>query len=137
MLITVALTSVIGLTILAWSAKRVLPFPICPICTGVSGTWLWLIAAHFLGYQIDLTVPAILMGGSVVGAMSKLERFVEPKFVLVWKTVFVIAGFLAADSLVTGQWLVLAGGIIFALVATLVFQMSKINTGKPELKNCC
>lgn len=137
MLIITATASIIGLTVLVWSINRILPFSICPICAGVSGTWVWLLLAHFTDYQIDLTIPALLLGGTVVGIMSKLEKLIEPKFVLVWKTIFVTAGFLAADSLITHHWLILAGGIIVALLTTITSQRQKPEQGKPDLKNCC
>lgn len=147
MLIIIALTSILTLAILAWLVKHILPFPVCPICVGVAGTWLWLLVAHFWGYQFDLVVPAILMGGTVVGAMSKLEKLIESKFVLVWKTVFVISGFLAANSLITDNWLLAATGIILAIITTLSCKMQKIELTKPgteqieelkdKIKNCC
>jgi hypothetical protein len=147
MLIVITLTSILSLTILVWLAKRILPFQVCPICAGVSGTWVWLMAAHFWGYQIDLTIPALLMGGTVVGAMSKLEKFVAPKFVLVWKTIFVMSGFLAADSLITGHWLIFTVGIIVAVIITLAFKWRGITGNKlgseriaelkKKMKSCC
>ncbi len=147
MLIIIALASIIILTSLTWLTKRFFPFQICPICAGVSGTWVWLIVAHFWGYQIDLTIPALLMGGSVVGVMSKLERFMQPKFILVWKMTFTVSGFLAANSLITGNWLIFAGGIIFVLIITLTSKTRpvKINEQKSEqiknlekkMENCC
>jgi|SRR3989344_5379145 len=147
MLIAVTATSILGLTVLVWLVNRRLPFPVCPICAGVSGTWIWLVAAHFSGYQINLAIPALLMGGTVVGAMSKLERFVEPKFILVWKTVFVASGFWAANSLLIGNRLALAAGIIFALIISLIFRARKVKIGgqkseqiknlEKKMKNCC
>ena len=147
MLMTIAIASILAITGLIRFAKKILPFPVCPICAGVSGTWIWMILAHGGGYQIDLTVPAILMGGSVVAAMFKLERFVKPKFVLVWKTAFVASGFWAANGLITGNWLILVTGIIFAVLVTLAFKMRRIKENKPgsekieelkkKMRNCC
>ena len=149
MLLIITLTSIIAITILVWIANRTLPLPfsICPICAGVTGTWLWLMGAHFWGYQIDLIIPAMLMGGTVVGVMSKLERLIEPKFVLVWKTVFVVSGFLAVNSLIMNQWLGLVLGVIIALVFTFSFKIRKIKSSKQtsdqtkeleqKMKNCC
>ena len=132
MLLIITLTSIITITLLAWIGNRTLPLPfsICPICAGVAGTWLWLMGAHFLDYQINLIIPAMLMGGTVVGVMSKLERFIEPKFVLVWKTIFVASGFLAVNSLIMNQWLGLGLGVIIALTLTLSFKFRKIKLGK-------
>ncbi len=149
MLLIITATSIIVITILIWVVNRtlLLPFSICPICAGVAGTWVGLIGAHFLGYQIELIISAMLMGGTVVGVMSKLERLIEPRFVLVWKTVFVVSGFLTANSLITGNWPILVGGIILVLIITLTFKTKKVKLNKQEskqteelkqkMKNCC
>jgi hypothetical protein len=150
MFIIITLTSILGLTILAWSVKRFFPFPICPICVGVSLTWLWMLIGQWIDKlsMVDYQLPmAMLMGGTVVGGMSKLEKLIEPKFVLVWKTVFVTSGFLAMYSLVTGHWLILTVGIIVAGFATLASKLEKIEKHKKEseeikglkdkMKNCC
>ena len=137
MLMIAAIASILVITGAIWLAQRILPFPVCPICAGVTGTWAWLITAYFSGYQIDLAIPALLLGGTVVGTMSKLERFIKPKFVLIWKTIFVIAGFWGANNLIAGNWLLLAVGIILAFTVTLAFQTQKIGANKPDLKNCC
>src|SRR3989344_2427349 len=132
MLMIIAIVSILVITGLIRFAKKILPFPACPICAGVSGTWIWMMLARGGGYQIDLTGPAILMGGSVVGAMFKLERLVKPKFVLVWKTAFVVSGFWAASGLITGNWLALAAGIIIAVMAALSFKNRKVESSKQE-----
>lgn len=146
-MLTVTVISILIVTVLVWLVNLVLPFQICPICAGVSVTWAWLLAAHFLGYQIVLMIPALLMGGTVVGLMFKLERLVKLKFVLVWKTVFVISGFLTADSLITGNWLLLVAGIIVVTIVTLAFrtrgivenkhESEKIEELKQKMKSCC
>ncbi|HEY4476916.1 MAG TPA: hypothetical protein VJB69_02990 [Candidatus Paceibacterota bacterium] len=145
----IAIISILILTGLVRLINRFLPLSLCPICAGVSGTWAWLLIAHWLAYRIDLTIPALLMGGTVVGSMSKLERFVEPKFVLVWKTTFTSLGFLVAYSLLVGKWLILAGGMTLALIVTLVFKIRESEPGRgnqeskqaeelrKKMENCC
>lgn len=147
MLIILTLISIVVLTVVAWVVRKMIKLNLCPVCVGVAGTWLWLVIAYFGGYQIELIIPAMLMGGSVVGVMSKLERLIELKFVLVWKTIFVVSGFLAMNSLITSQWLVLTMGIIIAIIATLIFRTGKIEVNKAgsekfqelkeKMKNCC
>ncbi|MEK7621629.1 MAG: hypothetical protein AAB415_00440 [Patescibacteria group bacterium] len=143
----ISLISILGLTGIVWAIGRRLPFSICPICAGVAGTWLWLISGYFLGYQIDLVITALLMGGTVVGVMSKLERLIEPKFGLIWKTVFVVSGFGAMGSLIGGRWLLFATGIIVALIATFACRTPRIKRSggeseqikklKKEMEKCC
>ena len=147
MMIAITIASILVITTSAWVVRKIIKWNLCPICAGVAGTWAWLLAAHFWGYRIDLVVPAILMGGTVVGVMSKLEKLIEPKFILVWKTVFVISGFLVANSLITGRWLMAVTVIIFAVIVTLAGKMQKIELAKSEteqvkelknkMKNCC
>ena len=147
MMIAITVASIIVITTSAWVVRKIIKWNLCPICAGVAGTWAWLLVAHFWGYRIDLVAPAILMGGTVVGVMSKLEKLIEPKFILVWKTVFVASGFWAAYSLITGNWSVVVMGIILAVIVTLAGKMQKIKLTKPEteqvkelknkMKNCC
>ncbi|MEK7552908.1 MAG: hypothetical protein AAB505_02265 [Patescibacteria group bacterium] len=147
MSIVITLTSIVVITVLAWLAGRISSFSFCPICTGVAGTWAWLIVTHLWGYQVDLIIPAMLMGGTVVGVMSKLERFIEPRFVLVWKTAFIVSGFLAVNSLITGRWPMVLLGVVLSLVFTFYFKIRPIKPGeqtsekieelKKKMKNCC
>lgn len=73
----IAILSVLILTVLVWILNKKLPVQICPICAGVSLTWLWMLLGMGYGllsvekYQF---VTAILMGGSVVGITNKLEE---------------------------------------------------------------
>jgi len=59
MFIVITTISIVAITGLVWGAKKILPFPVCPICAGVSGTWLWMLGLRFLGYPIDIAVLAI------------------------------------------------------------------------------
>lgn len=96
MLIAITTISIFAITGFVWLVNRILPLKICPICAGVSGTWLWLLAAKFLGYEIDLLIPAILMGGSVVGIANRLP--------LPSKTLFISVGFVAVYSVLASWW---------------------------------
>jgi len=42
--ILIFILSVLAITVLVWLANKILPFKICPICVGVSGTWVWILA---------------------------------------------------------------------------------------------
>ena len=130
-----------------WLVNKKLPIQVCPVCAGVFLTWLWMFIGMFLGklsianYQLPISV---LMGGTVVGLMSKLEQFINPKFVLIWKVVFVVSGFTAVYSLITNQWGIFAIGVIVDIVATFIFKTygaEKENLNlkklKEKIKNCC
>jgi len=78
MTILLAVVSVLGITALAWAARRLLAAPVCPICAGVAGTWLWMLAGRELGYAADATVLAILLGATVAGSAYQLEKRLPP-----------------------------------------------------------
>ena len=150
-MIIIAIISILSLSLLVWVADRFLPFRICPICAGVSGTWIWLVAGHFLGYQVDLTIPAILMGGSAVGLAYQLEKKLPAESTgwrapLLWKILFVPAGFIAAYSILTENWFVFLAAVIFLFGVSFLFlfQNNKSNLDKEttkklkqEMDKCC
>ncbi len=143
MLITITVISILVITTLVWLANKVLPFQACPVCAGTFLTWLWLVVAHFLGYEINLVIPALLMGGTVVGVMYKLEK----KFsglpagrLLLWKVVFVPAGFAAAYGVLEQLWtaVLLVLAFIFLLSLALLSSHGESTGGlEKKLKDCC
>ena len=115
------LASIFALTALAWLLRRVLPPRLCPLCAGVAGTWMGLLGAHWAGLEVDLRLPALLLGGSVVGLAGAAERVLAgrtPDFVLAWKTAFVTAGFGTAYAVLLPAWPAVALGVV--LLATLL-----------------
>ncbi|OGI57484.1 hypothetical protein A3B85_00600 [Candidatus Nomurabacteria bacterium RIFCSPHIGHO2_02_FULL_37_13] len=146
----IALLSVLILTGIVWILNKKLPVKICSICAGVSLTWFWMFLGMLLGKLLvaDYQVPtAILAGGTMVGLMSKLEESIKVKFVLIWKTIFVLSGFAAVYGLITNQWTILIIGIIVDIIATTVFKTHKtekensdfkrLKELKEKMKNCC
>ena len=144
---TITIISIAVLTLLVWSFRRITELKICPICAGVALTWLWLLAGMLAGklsvisYQLPI---AILMGGTVVGAMSKLEQFIRPNLVLVWKTFFVLFGFYAVWSLLSSNWLMFSVVIILGTTSTLTLTKREKKLGSEQVKelkekmsNCC
>ena len=83
----------------------------------------------------------------MVGSTFKLEQFIKPKFILIWKTIFVILGFLAVYGLLSSAWIVFIIALVLAVLTTLVFKIKKGSEKKPEseqtrileekMKNCC
>lgn len=150
MFIAITAISILTITSAIWLMNRVLPFKICPICAGVSSTWLWMLAAKFLGYEIEMIVPAILMGGSVVGIAYQIEeRLSANRSPLLWKTLFIPAGFIAVYSLLLSWWSVFIAAAIFAAVLIVKFtkgdrsgmtkskQNQKVKELKKKLNDCC
>ena len=149
MLITITVISILAVSTLAYFAKRILPLKVCPICAGVFITWVWLLGAYFLGYQINLMIPALLMGGSVVGIAYQLEkkaRNLSVERLLLWKVLFIPAGFVTAYSLLAQLWTVLLFAIVFLfLVSFLLLSESGKTESREEslgdiekkMKDCC
>lgn len=150
MLIAITLISILAITGLVWLFNRALPFKICPICTGVSGTWLWLLIAKFLGYEIDMIIPAMLMGGSVVGIAYQIEKRLPPnRSPFLWKTLFIPAGFVAVYSVLSSWWsaFIVLATLLTILTLRFVEQTKNISTPmeqnqeveelEKKMKNCC
>lgn len=117
----IATISIFAIAVLVWWSNRILPFRICPICAGVSGTWLWMLIGIFLGllptthYQL---LTALLMGGSVVGIAYQLEKkLTAGKSPVLWKTTFIPVGFAAVYSILTQWW------VVFIAAATLLIAL--------------
>ena len=151
MVIAITIASILVITVVVWLTNRVLPVKVCPICTGVSLTWIWLMIAHGVGYPIALEIPALLMGGSVVGLAYQLEKKLPMRSgglrkPLLWKTIFISTGFIVAYSLMAREWVTLIVSFVLLLLISLVFflkpkeQSTKSEIAedlKNKMKNCC
>jgi len=148
MTILIATVSILTITALAWGVKKISRFRVCPICAGVSGTWIWMLAAVFLGYEIGSVVPAMLLGGTVVGLAYQLEKWLpNNSSPFLWKTVFIPLGFISAYGLVTFSWpLFVTTMVALVTLAFMFLKKRKAVPGKPnetiekleeKMKNCC
>lgn len=149
MLIAITIASILVLTGLVTLINRLLPFAICPICTGSFLTWTGLVGAHFAGYEIDLVIPALLMGGSVVGIAYQLEkraRRVSAGVLLFWKTLFIPAGFVATYAVLMEWWTVLLLAITFLFLSAFAFLFPRGTTDsrtetsdnlEKKMEDCC
>lgn len=144
----ITIVSIIILTSLVWLVTKTTPIKVCPICAGVSLTWLWIFLGAFfekLSIANGQVIVAILAGGTVVGIMSKLEDKIETKFILLWKTIFVLLGFSAVYSLITGQWVLVGISVVAVILTTYVFKIKQVaehavRSGeelKEKMKSCC
>lgn len=138
MLFIITIISIFVLGFLVWVADKFLPFQICPICTGVAGTWIWLLIGYFIGYQINPTIIALLMGGSVVGVAYKIELGKK------LKTLFIPAGFILVYSILIKEWLIFFVSLVFLLVILFLpkngkkgSDKEKIEELKKKMDNCC
>jgi hypothetical protein len=145
--IAAATISILAIAGLAWAARRITGYSICPICLGVGGTWLWMVVARYFGVEFDAAMLPILLGGSVVGVTYQLEkRLPEGRSSLLWKTLFLPVGFIAAYGLAEPDWPVLGAAIAAAGVLTGVFFLPRraarqssetVQKLEQQMKNCC
>ena len=139
--------SIVAISGLAWAAKKMLRVPICPICLGVGGTWLGMVIVRSLGYAVDTTMLAILLGGSVAGIAYQLEKRLPPgRSPLLWKTFFIPAGFAAAYALAQPQWPLFAVTGVALVLLTAFFLIppgvpgegsETVEDLKKKMQNCC
>lgn len=150
MIIIIAITSIPVITGFVWFANKIFSFNICPICAGVAGTWLWILAEMYVGslkaenWQL---AAAMLMGGTVVGVAYRIEKKLPPfRSQLLWKTIFIPFGFAAAYNVLLRQW-----GMTFVFLALLslfsfILLSSRQNNKtsneaveqlKEKMKDCC
>jgi hypothetical protein len=146
-IVVTTIGSILALAGLAWAAGRLLRIPLCPICTGVALTWLWMLVARYLGVAVDAAMLSILLGGSVVGIAYQLEkRLAGTRSPLLWKTLFIPVGFAAAYGLVAAQWAMLAAALLVLLLLSAYFLWPRASVTTPsdavqdlesKMKNCC
>ena len=147
MTIAVALVSIFALGGLAWLAGKALRASICPVCFGVAGTWLWMLGARYAGFPVDAAMLAVLLGASVVGIAGQLEGGLpQGRSALLWKTLALPLGFVAAYGLVTERWIVVAiTGLALVLLAALFLlprrlaptDEAAVKKLEQQMKKCC
>lgn len=86
------------ITGLVWALNKLLPFKLCPVCAGVSGTWTILTVAMLSGilFPTSYSLPtAILMGGTVVGIAYQGEKSLTwvRRYPVAWKLAVMVVGF--------------------------------------------
>ena len=145
--ILITTLSILAIAGAAWAARKWLRVPICPICLGVGGTWLWMLIGCSLGYSVDATMLSILLGGSVAGIAYQLEKRLPPeRSPLLWKTFFIPAGFVAAYALVEPHWTLFAVTSVALVLLTAFFLVPPAASGeqsktveelKDKMRGCC
>ena len=139
--------SILAISGMGWAAKKLLRIPLCPICLGVGGTWLWMLIARALGHEVDISMLSILLGGSVAGVAYLVEkRLPQGRSPLLWKTLFIPAGFVAAYALVAPQWALFAVTGVVLILLTAFFLVPPAASGeqsetveelKKKMQQCC
>jgi len=147
---TVAIATVISILAIAalgWATKHMLRVPVCPICLGVGGTWSMMLAARYLGVDLDTSMLPVLLGGSAVGVAYQLEKHLpEGRSALLWKSFFIPLSLAAAYGIALPNWTVLAVATVAILVLTTIFFISPhpqasdsatVEKLQEQMKKCC
>ena len=132
------------LTVLVYLLNRANFFRVCSICAGIAGVWIGLVVLRLAGRSVDPVVLALLLGGSVVGAMYLIEKEAH-ELHLYQKTGLVLAGFAGAYGIVVESWVEAALGILaFALLYMLVRRGTGRHDAAPankdlikKMEDCC
>lgn len=135
--------SILLLTAAASLATRLVPFRVCALCVGVAGTWGGLLALRASGVPLDPVLPAVLMGGSVVGIAYVLERRLpHGRSPLAWKATFIPIGFLAAHAVFAAPVLSIPLAAVAAVTAYAFHRPPRTGNGavtsiEHDLTHCC
>ena len=139
--------SILVISGLAWVVMKMLRVPICPIWCGVGGTWLWMVIVRSVGYTVDTTMLAILLGGSVAGIAYQLaRRLPEERSPLLWKTLFIPTGFVAAYAPAASPWALFAMVSVGLVLLTAFFllppgalgeESETVEELKKKMRECC
>ncbi len=130
------------ITLFSWYLRRRFGWKICPICVGVSGTWLLLSIGIVLGnFSQDFKLPvAMLMGGTIVGIAMQGGR-VWPwaqKSIFYWELPVILVGMPIAYFLFVRMSLLTTLGEIMVL-GLLAYLFARKMTVEPDerMKSCC
>ncbi|MBI1972856.1 hypothetical protein HYS50_02535 [Candidatus Woesearchaeota archaeon] len=127
--------------------KRLFHLDLCVLCASVATTWLGMLLLKILGFSIDTTLLAILLGESVTGIMYRLTYSLKHKqkrnpllglFLILLGTTAaysVVAGILELSSL-----FILVPVFIVLLFISLLRQRPNSPQSKQllkQLEHCC
>lgn len=155
MAIFIALVSILGITLFVWFINKTLPLKVCPICAGVSLTWLWIVTGITIGrLEADTwqLIAAVLMGGTVAGiAYQGEKRYPQlAKNIFYSKVPIILAGFLfvwwAINSigwLSLGVELLILAAVMYAYFISPAIRLkretdpAKVAELEKKLEECC
>ncbi len=146
--LALVIVSLFALAAAASVAARFVRVSVCPVCAGVAGTWLWMLAARETGvFAADPLILAALLGGSAVGITQSIHsRLPEERSPQFWKALLLAGGFTLAYALALGQGtLAAAPAAQFALTAALALRRESapardeeaITLLEERMKKCC
>lgn len=107
---------------------------ICAICAASSSTWLILLILKLLNFQIDTTIIGVLVGGSTVGIMYKLEEYFKKnnlRHFWIIRVSEICTGFFIAYSLAKwDQVYILPALLLFSFTLVTIIMLSILQKKK-------
>lgn len=125
------------------------PLKICAMCSAVSLTWFGLLITYLFGLHTETVWLGILMGGSVVGLMYKLDNYWRTHhYSGTWflKLTIVVFGFFLVYVVVTQAWfslswllplLIVSGAIGLMLLHKDILGKRVEKKLQDKLDHCC
>ena len=138
-MIPLILISILALFALLAVLRDRLPWKICAICAAVSLTWFGLLVWKITGHAVNNSLPALLIGESVVGLYYLFERRVSHKY-LIFRPPLLLTlttlGFSVVTTVPGLTWLILAG---VWLIWLIIFKGQDSLSRKTAyyFTNCC
>lgn len=87
--------------------KKRVPINLCAICISVSLTWISLLILWRIGYAVNASLIAVLMGMSVVGSMYKIEAiYTKNHMKHLWavRLIMILGGLYTVIFLLRNKW---------------------------------
>ncbi|MGB0757341.1 MAG: hypothetical protein ACPGO5_02700 [Patescibacteria group bacterium] len=124
------------------------PLKVCAICSAVSMTWLGLLLTYMLGMHEEIVWLGVLMGGSVVGLMYKLDSYwKEKKYSGTWllKLTIIVFGFLTVYVVVNTLWTdffwLVPSMVVVSTIGVMLLRSNKEDNVSSKLQSkldhCC
>ncbi len=130
-----ALIVIAGLTLLATLVRPFMGKRICPICIGVSASWLIGLVLYYSGIYTDQTVLAILMGASLGAVVTLYGK----SWGLLMKSVVFLVGFPTVYYLIqkdVAKAVIGMMALTVCIVLAHVFKQS-LPPGSDAFDSCC
>jgi len=106
-----------------------------------------MLIGRALGYAVDATILAMLLGGSVVGIAYLIEkRLPQGRSPSLWKALFIPVGFVAAYGLAMSLWVLCAVTAVILLLLSVFFlarpaaseaPSETVEELKKKMQQCC
>ncbi|MBI2552750.1 hypothetical protein HYW17_05630 [Candidatus Uhrbacteria bacterium] len=144
-----AILLILIITGVVWFLNKLLPFKLCPVCAGVSSTWITLSVLVLSGIIPTCPAPSllwcgdssfiipisILMGGTVVGIAYQGEKSLHwvRRYPIAWKLAVMVVGFpLVYGAVQYMSWATLGVELVVLSGVVYVFFIRRGIHGEPH-----